>query len=90
MNDDTLSVEVADSLAGERVDRASPCCCEVSRSIANELIESGAVSIDGRTVTKPSVRLEIGQVLRVPGSVAHRSWSRIRRSFSIRCTWTTM
>jgi 23S rRNA pseudouridine1911/1915/1917 synthase len=70
VNDDTLSVEVADSLQGERVDRAVALLLEVSRAVASELIGDGAVSLDGRTVTKPSVRLESGQLLRVPGSVA--------------------
>ena len=65
-----LSVDVNESLEGQRIDRVVSLLLEVSRSVANELIEAGQVTISGRTVTKPSVRVAMGQVLTIPSEIA--------------------
>ena len=63
-------VDVNESLEGQRIDRVVSLLLEVSRSVANELIEAGQVTISGEVVTKPSVRVAMGQVLTVPSEIA--------------------
>lgn len=67
---EALSVEVNESLEGQRVDRVVSLLLEVSRSVANEIIDAGQVRLAGRVVAKPSVRVELGQVLELPSEVA--------------------
>lgn len=56
---------VPDGLAGERIDVAASRMSGMSRSRIADLIASGDVSLDGKTVTKASVRVEAGQLLDV-------------------------
>ena len=65
-----LSVEVNESLEGQRVDRVVSLLLEVSRSVANEIVDAGQVSLAGRVVSKPSARVELGQMLQLPSEVA--------------------
>ncbi len=67
---DLLTVEVNESLEGQRVDRVVSLLLEVSRSVANEIIEDGLVRLAGRAITKPSIRVERGQMLELPSRVA--------------------
>lgn len=67
-----LELDVPSSLANVRVDRALSLLTGLSRSEANQVIASGAVSLDGRVVTKSSTVLNEGQRLeaRLPLPVA--------------------
>lgn len=65
MTDDQV-IEITTALAGERIDRLVSLALEVSRARATALVSSGRVTIDGAQVTKPSIRVEIGQVVRLP------------------------
>ncbi len=56
---------VPDGLAGDRIDAAAARMTGLSRSRISELIEAGSVSLDGTTVTKPSLRVAPGQLLDV-------------------------
>ena len=60
---DLLDLEVPSSLAHVRVDRALSLLTGLSRSEASDVIASGAVSLDGRVVTKGSAVLDEGQHL---------------------------
>ena len=57
--------EIPASLAGERVDRVVALLTGRPRAEVATLIESGAVEVGGRVVTKPSRRLRDGEVLAV-------------------------
>ncbi len=61
-----ITLEVSETLDGQRIDRVISIALEVSRSMANELLAAGLVTIAGRVVTKPSIRVEIGQVVELP------------------------
>ena len=60
-----MRLEVPESLAGERVDRAVSLLCEVTRSEAAGLVAGGAVALDGVVVGARSRRVAGGQVLEV-------------------------
>jgi 23S rRNA pseudouridine1911/1915/1917 synthase len=62
---------VPDGLAGERLDRLVALITGESRAHSTSLVESGAVTLGGRVVTKPAIRLTPGQeiVIVVPASV---------------------
>ena len=62
-DDTALDVTVPASLDGVRVDRAVALLTGLSRSEAHALVASGAVTVDGRIITKSSVSLEGGQKL---------------------------
>jgi 23S rRNA pseudouridine1911/1915/1917 synthase len=57
--------EVPDALDGERLDRAVALMCGCSRREAADALAAGAVTVDGRVVTKGSHRLGTGDVVEV-------------------------
>ena len=56
-----IELEVAGALDGERVDRVVALVTDLSRARAAELVEAGAVAVDGREVTLRSTRVRAGQ-----------------------------
>lgn len=60
---ETLDLLVPSTLAGIRTDRVLSMLTGLSRSEAIEVVASGAVSINEKVITKPSVPLETGQHL---------------------------
>ena len=60
---EVLDVEVPAGLDGVRVDRALSMLTGLSRSQAHDVLASGALSLDGRVVTKSSHALSEGQRL---------------------------
>ncbi|MFW2380806.1 MAG: RluA family pseudouridine synthase [Acidimicrobiales bacterium] len=68
-SEERLSLEVADSLDGQRIDRVLSLLLEVSRAAANEVLAAGQVTVDGVVVTKPSQRVVLGQQLSIPSTV---------------------
>jgi 23S rRNA pseudouridine1911/1915/1917 synthase len=69
LDEGTERFEVPASLAGERVDRAVALLTGWSRSDVAELVDGGAVLVDGRPVAK-SRRLAVGEEVEVAGSPA--------------------
>lgn len=68
-------VIVADAEAGERLDRIlATRLATLSRSRLKKLIESGQVSLEGRTINDPSMRVKGGQsfVVDLPPPIADR------------------
>ena len=64
--DEALSLEVVPASHGERLDRwLSLQRPHASRAYFQQLIEAGAVSIDGQVVIKPSAKLKLGSTVRV-------------------------
>ena len=63
--------EIPAALEGERLDRVVAMLTGLSRGTVADLIESGAVRVAGRAVTKPSRKLERGDVVEadVPDAV---------------------
>lgn len=55
--------EVPEALAGERVDRVVSMLTGRSRAEVAELVEAGAVLVDGEPVTSRSTRLRVGQIV---------------------------
>ncbi len=53
------------SLDGERVDRVVAVLTDLPRSVVASLVERGAITIDGRAVSKPSFKVADGQTLEV-------------------------
>lgn len=78
MNDSGASRElviVADAEAGERLDRILAArLATLSRSRLKKLIETGQVSLEGRTINDPSLRVKGGQsfVVNLPPPIADR------------------
>lgn len=60
-----FSVPLPDALAGERLDRVVAMLCDLPRSTATELVDAGEVTVDGEVVTRRSVRIAEGQVIRL-------------------------
>ena len=60
-----FEVVVPDSLDGERVDRAVSLLTALSRSDVADLLDSGAVLVDGVAPAKPSLRLSTGATVSV-------------------------
>lgn len=58
-----MNVEIPGSLGGERIDRALASLTGLSRTVIAALIVEGAVSLNGKTVTKVSERVIEGQRL---------------------------
>ncbi|GAB2481515.1 RluA family pseudouridine synthase [Luteococcus sediminum] len=56
---------VPDGLDGERVDTAAARMTGLSRSRVADLVEAGAVQLDGRQVSRTSQRVMVGQMLEV-------------------------
>ncbi len=52
-----------DALADQRIDRIVAIVADVTRRRASELIAAGAVTVDGATVAKGSLRVEVGSSL---------------------------
>ncbi len=69
MSDSELTIDVPQSLAGQRIDRVVALLLEVSRNVANEVLTEELVSVDGAVVVKPSFRVELGQVVTMPATV---------------------
>jgi 23S rRNA pseudouridine1911/1915/1917 synthase len=63
-----IVLEVAAALDGERVDRLVAMLTDLSRARAAELVDSGAVHLDGTAVTTRSTRVRTGQELTVAWS----------------------
>jgi 23S rRNA pseudouridine1911/1915/1917 synthase len=63
-----FSEPLPDALAGERLDRVVAMLCDLPRSVAAELVDSGEVQVDGRVQTRRSTRVDQGQIvaLQVP------------------------
>jgi 23S rRNA pseudouridine1911/1915/1917 synthase len=57
--------EIPSALDNERADRVVALLADVSRSVASDLIESGAVLIDNAAIAKPSVKVSVGQVISI-------------------------
>jgi 23S rRNA pseudouridine1911/1915/1917 synthase len=55
--------EIPEALAGERIDRVVAMLTGRSRAEVAELVEAGAVRVDGEPVTSRSTRVRVGQVL---------------------------
>ena len=51
---------VPDGLDGDRIDAAAARMTGLSRSRVAELVEAGAVQLDGVVVEKPSLRVRTG------------------------------
>ncbi len=64
-----LSLEVGEALDGQRIDRVVSLLLETSRTSANELLSQGRIEVDGAVVTKPSLKVALGQQLSMPSSV---------------------
>jgi 23S rRNA pseudouridine1911/1915/1917 synthase len=60
-----LTEEIPAALAGERLDRVVALVADVPRSVAAELVDGGAVTLDGRTATGRAARVATGQLLEV-------------------------
>ena len=56
---------VPDGLDGDRIDAAAARMTGLSRSRVAELVEAGAVQLDGVVVEKPSLRVRTGAMLEV-------------------------
>lgn len=61
----TLTEEIPQALAGERIDRAVSMIASVARSEANRLISNGEVTVDGVVPQKPSERVTVGAIVTV-------------------------
>lgn len=57
--------EVPGPLAGERLDRVVSMLTDLSRTRVAELIEAGAVSVDGSAVSQRSLRVNVGMQVEV-------------------------
>lgn len=57
--------QLPDALGGERLDRVVALLADVSRSVAAQVIDAGAVWVDGAVATSGKVRLPTGSVVRV-------------------------
>lgn len=68
-----LEFQVPAVLAGERVDKTVSMIAGVSRRVAEELIASGKVEVDGRIVSVRSRALAAGQHLRVQVEAAQNA-----------------
>ncbi len=66
LNDEFIVNEV---LVGERVDRTLSLVLDITRNQASTLISDGSVSIDGKIPKSNSIRLQIGQTVRVKGKI---------------------
>ena len=60
-----ITEEVPGAFAGERIDRVVAMVTGCSRSEASEALEAGQVSLDGRVVTKSSLRVAAGQIVAI-------------------------
>jgi 23S rRNA pseudouridine1911/1915/1917 synthase len=58
-----MNLVVPDALAGERLDRVVALEADLTRNAASELVSSGAVTVNGRVVTKGSARVGVGDVV---------------------------
>ncbi|HVV36852.1 MAG TPA: RluA family pseudouridine synthase [Acidimicrobiales bacterium] len=58
-----MNVTVPDALAGERLDRIVALEADVTRTVATDMVTSGAVTLNGRVVTKGSTRVAGGDVI---------------------------
>ncbi|MEL4504117.1 RluA family pseudouridine synthase [Luteococcus sp. H138] len=56
---------VPDGLDGDRIDAAAARMTGLSRSRIADLVEAGAVRLDGTTVDKPSTKVRVGAMLEV-------------------------
>ena len=63
---------VSDGLDGERIDAAAARMSGMSRSRIVDLLNEGKVLLDGVTVTRPSTRVRIAQMLEVDTSEPQR------------------
>lgn len=61
----TVSEALPDALDGERLDRVVAMVADVARAHASELVDDGAVSVDGAVVVKRSTRIRAGQTVSV-------------------------
>ena len=61
--------EIPAALAGERLDRIVALVTEASRADAAHLVESGAVTVDGKPATSGKVRLREAQVVAIDESL---------------------
>jgi 23S rRNA pseudouridine1911/1915/1917 synthase len=63
--DAVIEATISEALDRQRVDRVVAIAVDVSRAVARDLIEQGAVSLDGEEATQPSHRVAAGSSLRV-------------------------
>ena len=61
---DVMSLEVSDGDSGERIDKFVTSGADISRSLAAKLIESGAVTVGGKSVGK-NYKLRAGDVVEI-------------------------
>lgn len=66
-----IEEEVPASLSGQRIDRVVSMITGSSRREAVSAIGADRVTVDGRTVNRPAVRLDAGQILRI--ELEHRA-----------------
>ena len=60
-----MKEEIPPALSGERLDRVVAMTTGVTRALASELVDDGAVRVDGATVRNKTRRVRAGQVLEV-------------------------
>jgi 23S rRNA pseudouridine1911/1915/1917 synthase len=58
-----MNLVVPDALAGERLDRVVALEADLTRNAAAEVVSTGAVTVNGRVVTKGSARVATGDVI---------------------------
>jgi 23S rRNA pseudouridine1911/1915/1917 synthase len=68
-SDDVVTIEVSMPLDGIRVDKVVALVADLSRSVVNELIGEGRISVDGVAVRSRSTPLRFGQELRIDRGV---------------------
>ncbi|MEZ5856581.1 MAG: RluA family pseudouridine synthase [Hyphomicrobiaceae bacterium] len=62
----SLTVHVSEDQAGARLDRIlAACIVDLSRSRLQALIKSGAVTVEGRTICDPGLRVKPGETYRI-------------------------
>jgi len=61
--------EIPALLDGERIDRVVAMVTDLSRAAANELIDRGSVTVDGKVATSRSMRVAAGATVEVIGTV---------------------
>ncbi|MCI2975875.1 MAG: RluA family pseudouridine synthase [Ferrimicrobium sp.] len=67
-----LSVEIGETLAGERLDRAVSVVTDQSRVVAGRTIDAGCVTVNGRVQRSKSFRLSTGDLLVIEVVVTQR------------------
>jgi 23S rRNA pseudouridine1911/1915/1917 synthase len=78
---------IPSALSGERVDRVVAMAAGISRKQAADLIDAGAVAVNGSTVTSRSTRLEQGDELVIDGATPAPTLPTADPAVSISVIW---